>query len=425
MIKHKRLLPRHWQFRWWLVVVVILPLTLLGLYLVFSSHATNADINSDGQVNIQDLSILASNYGGSGKTFSQGDINGDGMVNVLDLSILASNWGTTVSTGPTYYLAPSGSDANPGTQAKPWKTFTASLPKLKPGDTLLARGGNYVEKPKLSCGGNCAQGSASSRITVRNYPGERPIIQGQLWIGYPSFWTIDGINVTWVSSNPDEPLVNLYGGTDWLLQNSEIWGNGNGVPTSNHGGLLVGDGSRNNLGRFTIRDNCIHDNETNMYFDDYSSSPDVSASGRLVERNIIYRSYDGRGIKLGPPTSGGPRDVTIRYNTIYDAQEMGGGGQGEDLSMSKQASNNVAYRNILVKAAEANVLGFELSGTGNSVHDNVGFAAPVFLSNTAGYIGISDGGGNLHLDPQFASINSCTGFHPNNATAQAYGRYAP
>jgi hypothetical protein len=54
------------------------------------------DINSDGSVNVLDLSILLSNYG---KTAAQSsnpatDLNNDGIINILDLSILLSHYGT-------------------------------------------------------------------------------------------------------------------------------------------------------------------------------------------------------------------------------------------------------------------------------------------------------------------------------------------
>jgi hypothetical protein len=54
---------------------------------------TPGDANGDGMVDVGDLSILAANYGGSNKTWSQGDFNGDGLVDVGDLSILAANYG--------------------------------------------------------------------------------------------------------------------------------------------------------------------------------------------------------------------------------------------------------------------------------------------------------------------------------------------
>ena len=68
---------------------------VFGVRYLLSSHAatTSADINSDGVVNIVDLSIMATNWGKSGQTFAQGDLNNDGIINILDLSILASKWG--------------------------------------------------------------------------------------------------------------------------------------------------------------------------------------------------------------------------------------------------------------------------------------------------------------------------------------------
>ncbi len=61
--------------------------------LLVSTKAKPGDVNSDGSVDVFDLSILASHFGQSGQTLSTGDLNGDGTVNVFDLSILATNWG--------------------------------------------------------------------------------------------------------------------------------------------------------------------------------------------------------------------------------------------------------------------------------------------------------------------------------------------
>lgn len=51
------------------------------------------DVNGDNSVNALDLSIIATNWNMTGKTFAEGDLNNDGAVNALDLSILATNWG--------------------------------------------------------------------------------------------------------------------------------------------------------------------------------------------------------------------------------------------------------------------------------------------------------------------------------------------
>jgi peptidoglycan/xylan/chitin deacetylase (PgdA/CDA1 family) len=52
------------------------------------------DINSDGKIDIYDLSILSTNWQKtSGADASQGDLNSDGAVDIYDLSILSTNWG--------------------------------------------------------------------------------------------------------------------------------------------------------------------------------------------------------------------------------------------------------------------------------------------------------------------------------------------
>ena len=50
------------------------------------------DVNGDGTVNIQDLVLVASEFGQSGESL-KGDINGDGTVNVLDLVLVSSHFG--------------------------------------------------------------------------------------------------------------------------------------------------------------------------------------------------------------------------------------------------------------------------------------------------------------------------------------------
>src|SRR5206468_2599960 len=55
------------------------------------------DANHDRSVNFSDLVTVAQNYGGSGKSFSQGDFNFDGTVNFADLVILAQRYNVTLA----------------------------------------------------------------------------------------------------------------------------------------------------------------------------------------------------------------------------------------------------------------------------------------------------------------------------------------
>jgi hypothetical protein len=52
----------------------------------------NGDVNNDGLVNINDLSIMAQNWGLVGATYVQGNVASQSAVNITDLSVLAQNW---------------------------------------------------------------------------------------------------------------------------------------------------------------------------------------------------------------------------------------------------------------------------------------------------------------------------------------------
>jgi len=102
---------RHWipstSVYWCLVnagVVgpYVLPSTVLDTVIPDrngSWASCGGDLNGDGIVNVQDLSILESEWGTSGQ---RADINLDGIVNVFDLSILESQYGKA----PTAVLIP-------------------------------------------------------------------------------------------------------------------------------------------------------------------------------------------------------------------------------------------------------------------------------------------------------------------------------
>ena len=58
---------------------------------------SSGDANTDGNVDLIDLTILAGNWNTGDKTFSAGDFSQDGLVNLVDLTILAGQWNSTVN----------------------------------------------------------------------------------------------------------------------------------------------------------------------------------------------------------------------------------------------------------------------------------------------------------------------------------------
>ena len=85
---------------------------------------------------------------------------------------------SATTTGNSYYMSPSGSDSGSGTITSPWATISYASSKLKPGDTLYARGGTYYGQN----GGTWpTSGTSSAWITFKAYPGETPIFDGNNW----------------------------------------------------------------------------------------------------------------------------------------------------------------------------------------------------------------------------------------------------
>ena len=61
--------------------------------------ASPGDANLDGRVDINDLTIVLTNYGQTGMVWSQGDFDNDGTVDINDLTIVLTNYGMTSSAG--------------------------------------------------------------------------------------------------------------------------------------------------------------------------------------------------------------------------------------------------------------------------------------------------------------------------------------
>jgi hypothetical protein len=93
---------------------------------------------------------------------------------MLRLFILALLVAPVAMNAADYYVAPNGLDANPGTEAQPWRNLqrAANAGAVAPGDTVYVRAGAYSERVTIQVSGSAAGGF----ITFRNYPGETPIL---------------------------------------------------------------------------------------------------------------------------------------------------------------------------------------------------------------------------------------------------------
>ena len=172
------------------------------------------------------------------------------------------------SRAAEFFVSPAGNDSNAGTLAEPWKTVGKGTATASAGDTVYVRAGVYPERITLS-----RSGMASSRITLRNYPGEVPILDGtglsvggqtaMIDVASRDFVTIAGFeirNLT-TSVNSQTPLGILISGAALGIEveRCEIHTIQNNGPDGNAHGILVSGSSSTAISGLVIRDCLIRD----------------------------------------------------------------------------------------------------------------------------------------------------------------------
>ena len=259
------------------------------------------------------------------------------------------------STGQAFYASPTGSDANPGTLAAPWRSLTKAN-SLQPGQILYLRAGTYGGRgTKFDL---TATGTASAPITVSGYPGDgRPLIQGQIYVNGSYFRltnvVIDGPtgNVGGPGPNGEGNIIILWG-RELELSNSEVrfgqW----------HAGVGV-DGGLN----YRILNNYIHDNggylgDFSMNDSSWNNDHGVYASPSsygLIANNVIEHN-DSKGL-MGRHDA---NHILVVNNTV-----VGNGRFGIDINESTHdwtLANNILLNNGTIKGGG----GIGTPGTGGT-----------------------------------------------------------
>jgi len=125
------------------------------------------------------------------------------------LSILAL---TSPAIPATYYVAPEGSDENPGTRAEaPLNTFDHAIQQFSAGDPLILKDGTYTVNNSgrffARGGNNAANGTAEQPITVKAAHERRAWVKGDGRYAFRlqdvKHWTIDGLRVSSADNDSD------------------------------------------------------------------------------------------------------------------------------------------------------------------------------------------------------------------------------
>ncbi len=287
----------------------------------------------------------------------------------------------------TFYVAPSGNNANPGTIGQPWATLQHAAGQIGPGDELLIRAGQYAGMHLTT------SGTAGQPIAIRAFEqelviinGDNPITPDGVNLEGASYVTVEGLRVEGVTRAGLRAVLCEH----VTMRNNVLVDNGRwGILTGFCDDLLIennlASGSidehgiyvSNSSDRPIIRGNVIFDNNANgihMNGDINVGGGDGIISDALVENNIIYNngSAGGSGINMD-----GVQDSLIRNNLIYASHASGislfqidGGGP---------STNNRVLNNTVMVASDGRwALNIRIGSSGNKAFNNVFYNAHSF-----------------------------------------------
>jgi Right handed beta helix region/Protein of unknown function (DUF1565) len=280
------------------------------------------------------------------------------------------------STGQTFYVAPSGSDANPGTQAAPWRTVQRALDVLQPSQRALVRAGTYAESLDMT-----RAGTAAAPITIENYPGERPIVNGsgQRPLEISSSGAYFRVRGFVFEGSP----YNSGGNIDIYGHHLEL--SANEVRNAQDQGIYSDEDSHH----AQILGNHIHHNGQGVIHQSHGIY--LQGNDHLVANNVIHDHPEGFGIQVYDRNS---RSL-ITANTVTGAGHSGivvGGSGGVD--------HVVVVNNVFAFNAHWGISHDSTCPTTSRADHNVSFGNSRGPTQ-GGCAGLDYSGGNRTTDPLF------------------------
>ncbi|MEU8242020.1 sigma-70 family RNA polymerase sigma factor [Actinoplanes missouriensis] len=213
------------------------------------------------------------------------------------------------ATRADIYVAPGGDDGGDGSIGRPFATIGRAVAVVKPGQTIALRGGTYRLTSPITI---TTSGTASQRVTLTGYRGERPVIDASAipagkWAitQEASHWTVRDLEIT---GAPDQAYVcrSCAGG---VFQRLVIHGSGSA-------GLMLRDAG--------TRDNQVLDSD---FYDNRGSGLAVQfgdGEGNLLRGNRAFAN-GGDGVNLGAFNGAVGVEYTWSFGNGANGFALGGG----------------------------------------------------------------------------------------------------
>jgi Right handed beta helix region/Protein of unknown function (DUF1565) len=286
------------------------------------------------------------------------------------------------STGPALWVSRTGSDAAPGTSARPLRTISRALDLARPGERILVRSGIY---PEWAEGG--PRGTAANPITLQPAPGERPVISHGFKLDGARYVRVSGMTFDG-TGNPDGFGTSVWDSQHVELSDNEITG------YQSAQGVLIKEQSED----IRVIGNHIHDLGVRPRYEHGV----YCESGRevVISGNVIHDIRTGYGIHLFGDCDG----TRIVRNTIarngMSGITIGGNDERGTADHTLVARNVIAYHARKAWSEYGFAVTEYQAGRGNVVRDNVFFANAADDDQDCD---VCAGARNVERDPRFAA----------------------
>ena len=238
----------------------------------------------------------------------------------------------SLAQAATYYVSPTGNNANPGTISQPFATLQKAHDVAKPGDTIYMRGGTYNVTAQITI---TKSGNSGNPIQVLNYPGEIPILDGSSYNpGSQGYAIIRGDSISWwyfkgleIAYSPGSGIRFAGSSHDIIIEFCNIHHN---VRLDGNGGNIEFDNNQSNI---SILNNDLHHasiNQPSGTGGDGISFNDSQQSGNVIRGNRVWRNHDD-GIDLWNAAR-----VLVEGNWIWQ--------NGYDDNLVKTSGNGVGIK---------------------------------------------------------------------------------
>ena len=273
----------------------------------------------------------------------------------------------TVNTGKVYAIAKNGADSNPCSLESPCATVLHVAGSLmKPGDTVLVRGGDYLESEIWIRGDQNQSGTEANPKVIRNYPGENVIFSNAArpFIVDADFITVSGLQFKNGKALSIAAWANRNQRSAWLINNAFqgviAW---DAIGSHGNDHLMAGNVCEVSGSTVGTQGHCYYvsygNNVKVIYniasgapgyglhvFDQQRSTPDFKRviSNLLIEGNILKNSTQRSGLIIAMNDEGGygnqAENIIVRNNVLTTNNHNG-------MQIQANARNVKIYNNTL------------------------------------------------------------------------------